>query len=283
MSKSERITPTIEKSHKVKSCFHYALPAEGGALKGRKYKQYEEHYDESGNKIETIEYSRGKIVGWFKYSYNSLGAVDEITRHNGSGYSKDRLTPVTFKAPPIVAQEPERGKPIIEFDKCGRKVESVFYKNGKLKYRTTYRKDGTCQEDILYKDELVSTHKKFNDKGLLFDHSTFTASGDLANHKTYEYDNRDNIVRFKQIAGDILISDAKFFYDERDNLIDEIDIFKEEYKIMNSDLSWSEANTVGYRNRYFYNEHNLLTKHEMYLGENIIMAYEYSFEYWNEG
>jgi hypothetical protein len=276
----QSLKPVITSKDNVKSIVHYAHPTNEGKFIGRRYKQQEIYYNVNGAVVESISYQAGKIISWVKYAYDAQAQLVEIIHHKGNGYSKSMFTPFTQKMPSFQTTTTVLENRVLEFDKEGRKTESVFYKNGKIKQRKYFTKDGICLEEISYKKESPSVHIKYNEKGFPIERLTYSTFKKLEHHTTYEYDAAGNAIRIKDVQRNLIVHDRKLFYDCNNNLIDDIDIFKEEYKILNTDLNWKEHNIIGYRHKYFYNEKNLLIRHEMLLGDNLIMAYEFVYEFW---
>jgi hypothetical protein len=312
MSRGEPLKPKITKAHRVKSVVHFAVPSRSENLMKYEnimnYKQYEEYFNQNGDKIEILEYHTRRIINWVKYAYDSNGQLDEITRHTGTGYNKSKFIPIITKAQRAINVLSETVKPAIESGIDKSNIRSVFYKNGKIKQRTFFREDSTYREQIGYKGECITEHSLFNERSKLYEHSSYLTSGELISQIKYEYDifdnvisiyskaggilshtkyereydNSRNLIRFKEIKNNYINCDIRFIYDERNNLIEDIDIFKEIYKSWNTDLEWNTINTVGYNNKYFYNEKNLLEKQEMYLGANLIMTHEFIYQFWSD-
>lgn len=277
----ERLKPKPTKSHRVKAIVSFVLPSEQGMLTGKRHKQYEEYFNANGNRIEFIEYKAGQIVDWVQYAYDNNGVLLETTRYTGRGYDKSKFTPVTTKARQGEKMPEAEKAPIVNAISKER-VHREFYKNGKIREETFYRSDGARLKQIQYKGEKITSLLLYNEWGKLYDHAYYDPSGEIYTHRKYEYDNLGKLIRETNVERGVVLRDIKYIYDDQSKLIVDHDIYKEEYRLWNTDLKWKDINTVGYNNKYFYNEKELLCRQEMYLGENLIMTYEFEFEYWSD-
>lgn len=269
--------------NKVKSITVFSCPLKNEERINKKYKKSETTYDKNGNIIEFIEYNQGKIDKWEQYVYDSESRVVEQITYNGYGYDKSRFHPIKKHiSNKINNADEERYKPIIEIDRNGKKLETTFFLNGKLRSKRYFNKKGFCIEDIEYKNgKNIVGHKKFTEDGKLLSDKNYLPNGRLTNSLICEYDINGRLIRMKKVKGDgSVLKDRNLIYDNNGNLIDDFDILKEEDKLRNPDLKFSDDNKIGYRNKYYYNDEQLLIEHKVYLGENLLMIYEskYTFE-----
>jgi antitoxin component YwqK of YwqJK toxin-antitoxin module len=106
-----------KKDVKIKSIVVYTEKHD--MLVNKRYKDYEEYYDEQGNLLEEINYKQGKISKHFKYEYDG----------DGNKVKEEKIDPS--------GRVVETSEYKIE---NGLRVEKIVYdSNGKIKTRKEYQ------------------------------------------------------------------------------------------------------------------------------------------------
>lgn len=220
---------------KVQSMITFACPIANGNKTGKRFKIKEDFYDQYGHNIEHIEYKQGKIEKWEKFEYNDDGRLLEKIWYNCLGWDKSKFKSYSEKySYDSNGQLITPNKTIIETDKDGNKVETMFFLNGKIKCKRIFSQTGVCIEELEYKSDKVSKRTSYNGKGSMISIHNFDAKGQPLNYSLFEYDDKGNQTRIKKVSRTGYVSqDRTLTYDMNNNLIEDKDTPKEAYKLHN--------------------------------------------------
>jgi hypothetical protein len=166
----------------------------------------------------------------------------------------------------------------------GSKIESSFYLNGKLKTQKIINSTGHIVSDKEYKNGIATLIRIYSPKNKILSDYRFDSKGNPTTKRDYEYDNKENLVRYKYTGKKgVVTTDLKMTYDECNNLIESVDIPKEIYSVLyNVDLDkWAEQGdeNESYRHKYTYNDCQLLVEHQIYLAGQFGIGHEYEYEF----
>lgn len=217
-------------------------------------------------------YSGIQVTIWLQFQYTNEGVLAHTKQFNSK---KDYWEFITDKEIPE-----DTTTEIID----GNTIKSSFYLNGKLKTQKITNSTGQIISDKEYRNGITTMLKMYSQKNKVLSNYRFDSKGNPTTKRDYEYDNKENLIRYKYTGKKgVVTTDIKMTYDEYNNLIETLDIPKEIYSVLyNVDLDrWAEQGDEGesYRHKYAYNDCQLLVEHQIYLAGQFGIGYEYEYEF----
>jgi hypothetical protein len=239
----------------------------------KSYVYSETFFDIAGNITEFRKYKRGKVEVWEKFIFNKQNKLTEKLIAKGNSYKLEdyKFQTVEFKG--LGDEEVE------EINEKGQKVISTFYFNGGIKSRKFFNEKNICFEENEFKKGSLTKKAVYNSDGLLLEVRNFRADGTPLNYTVNSYNEKNKLCSSKSISGTNNVTHNRIFkYNDEGLLIEDID-----HPV---DPNNAYADVIGssnsYSHKYFYNFNKLKETENLYLCGELIMAYKYSYNFWQD-
>jgi hypothetical protein len=162
-------------------------------------------YNSSGDAMEIITFNpQGIVMNIEKYRYDDSGNKLEYSRYTGGNESQVAYQKISaYDSHHNVTEEKgfdgvEKFSNNYTYDVQGILSEILYYKNGTLKEKRVFRKDGQKTNVSIFNSsgKMISRLLlTFDNKDNLLEETVYGINQDIVEKKTYDYDDKKNIRR----------------------------------------------------------------------------------------
>jgi len=301
--------PSIDKKlrdniaeNKIRSQTSWEYKYNGDQPESNGIRTSETKYNASGDATEIITYNpKGIVMNVEKYRYDDAGNKLEYSRYSGGNESQVAYQKISAYDNHHNVTE-EKGFDGVEkfsnhytYDAEGKLSEILYYRNGILKEKRVFSKDGQKTNVSIYNSsgKMISRLLlSFDNKDNLLEETVYGINQDIIEKKTYDYDDKKNIRRESKYKLNKMTLRTTYNYNDAGDLSEILEEGQDGVRFVKKSFSYNSRGNITeikWRRKasedfnsiaYFYDAKGICTQSEtLYPSTNFRTLTKYVYEF----
>jgi hypothetical protein len=301
--------PSIDKKlrdniaeNKIRSQTSWEYKYNGDQPESTGIRTSETKYNASGDAIEIITYNpKGFVLNVEKYRYDDAGNKLEYSRYTGGNESQVAYQKIsTYDSHHNVKEEKgfdgvEKFRNDYTYDAQGKLSEILYHRNGILKEKRVFSKDGLKTNVSIYNSsgKMISRLLlSFDNKDNLLEETVYGINQDIIEKKTYDYDDKKNIRRESKYKLNKMTLRTTYNYNDAGDLSEILEEGQDGVRFVKKSFSYNSRGNITeikWRRKasedfnsiaYFYDEKGICTQSEtLYPATKFRALTKYAYEF----
>jgi hypothetical protein len=252
-SVDKKLSDNIAKN-KINSQTSWEYKYNGNSLEATGTKTSVTLYNASGNVTEVTTYNtKGLVMNVEKYRYDGAGNKIEYSRYSGSSDGPVAYQKISkYDARNNVTEESgydgvEKFLNKYSYDTQGNLLEIIYQKNGVLKEKRTFQKDGLKTNVLIYNasGKLISKLLlTFDSKDNMLEETVYGVNQDIIEKKTYDYDDKKNLKRESKFKLNKMTLRTTYNYNESGDLTEITEEGPESAKFVKKSIAYNSKGFI---------------------------------------